>query len=274
MTMRKQILYLSHGGGPLPLLGDEGHQEMVAQLTEIANCIPKPSAILVISAHWEADVPTLTAAPNPDLIYDYYGFPPESYHITYPAQGEPVLAQEVYKNLAQNGFKPELHQQRGLDHGVFIPLKIMYPQADIPCVQLSLVKGLDPDTHIKMGQALQNLEYDNLLIIGSGFSFHNMQAFFASETAETKSWNEAFEAWLLETCSCGKLTPDERLQRLSQWQQAPSARYCHPREEHLLPLHVCCGLANAPCSKSFELSIIGKKSSMYYWSVPQQQNSC
>ncbi len=262
----RQILYLSHGGGPLPLLGDEGHKEMVSVLQQIARDIPKPSAILLVSAHWEANVPTITAAPNPPLIYDYYGFPPESYELTYPAAGHLDLAREVHQHLDKNGFKAELHYQRGFDHGMFVPLKIMYPEANIPCIQLSLIKGLDPDLHIKMGQALQKVEHENLLVIGSGFSFHNMQAFFTPDTQETRTWNENFDNWLLETCSSETLSTDERLDRLRHWRQAPAARYCHPREEHLLPLHVCCGLADGACSQSFELSIIGKKSSMYLWS--------
>jgi len=264
-TMKPRTLYLSHGGGPLPLLGDEGHREMVAALEGIAARIQKPSAILLISAHWEAAVPTITAAPQPDLIYDYYGFPPESYEITYPAPGESGLADQVHRMLVKNGFSAELDRQRGFDHGLFVPLKIMYPQADIPCVQLSLIKGLDPAAHLRMGQALQQLDYDNLLVIGSGFSFHNMRAFFTPDTSETRGWNQAFESWLLETCASADLDQDERLRRLTQWEQAPAARYCHPREEHLLPLHVCCGFADGPCPETFELSIIHKKSSMYLW---------
>ena len=265
MTQNRQILYLSHGGGPLPLLGDEGHQDMVAVLQQIAEKIPTPSAILLISAHWEANIPTLTAAPHPALIYDYYGFPTESYEITYPASGDPELAREVHKQLSKSNFTAELHYQRGFDHGMFVPLKVMYPEADIPCVQLSLLKGLDPDQHIKMGQALRELDYDNLLVIGSGFSFHNMQAFFAPDTPETKASNERFDSWLVETCCSPDFSEAERFERLRNWTQAPSARYCHPREEHLLPLHVCCGLAGEPCSENFKLKILGKQSSMYLW---------
>ncbi len=263
--MKPRILYLSHGGGPLPLLGDEGHREMVATLEQLAARIPKPSAILVVSAHWEAAVPTITAALQPELIYDYHGFPPESYTLTYPAPGEPGLAGQVHQALADKGFRAELDQQRGFDHGLFVPLKIMYPQADIPCVQLSLIKGLDPDAHLRMGQALQQLDYANLLIIGSGFSFHNMRAFFTPDNDETRGLNAAFDDWLLETCASADLGRAERLQRLAQWEQAPAARYCHPREEHLLPLHVCCGCADTPSSETFKLSIMDKKSSMYLW---------
>ena len=228
MKNKPYVLYLSHGGGPLPLLGDEGHREMVSCLQEIAAKMAKPSAILVISAHWEEKIPTITSGARPPLLYDY--------------------------------------TERGFDHGLFVPLKIMYPDADIPCVQLSLVNSLNPLEHIKIGQALRDLRYDNLLIIGSGSSFHNMKAFFASETSESKSQNESFENWLIDTCSNQDIDEEERTNRLAHWEDAPFARYCHPREEHLLPLHVCYGLAGTNCTEGFELNILNKKSSMYLWS--------
>lgn len=266
MNTKPQILFLSHGGGPMPLLGDAGHKEMFACLQKIASILRKPSAILVVSAHWEEKIPTITSGANPSLIYDYYGFPEESYSITYPCQGEPSLAEQIYKRLERAGISVKLDEHRGFDHGLFIPLKIMYPEADIPCIQLSLVNNLSPEAHVGIGRALQNFEYENLLIIGSGFSFHNMKAFFSPETSESKTLNESFEAWLLETCTKPSITEEEREQRFIQWTKAPGARYCHPREEHLLPLHVCYGIANSACTKSFELQILNKKSSMYIWS--------
>ncbi|ATC88545.1 MULTISPECIES: DODA-type extradiol aromatic ring-opening family dioxygenase [Pseudoalteromonas] len=261
------ILFISHGGGPMPLLGDEGHKEMVNCLQDIATKIIKPSAIIVISAHWEETIPTITSGDKPSLIYDYYGFPQESYNIEYPCMGEPQLAEQIYNLLESEGIDANLNEKRGFDHGLFVPLKIMYPNADIPCVQLSLVNSLDPDQHLNIGQALQNLDYKDLLVIGSGFSFHNMKAFFESDTNESKAKNEAFETWLLETCSNSGFSEKERRARLSQWATAPAARYCHPREEHLLPLHVCYGIAQRSCSESFELKILNKKSSMYLWST-------
>ncbi len=265
MPAKPRILFLSHGGGPMPLLGDPGHQEMVACLQTIAGKIDKPAAILVVSAHWEQPLPTLTSAASPSLIYDYYGFPQESYSIRYPCPGQPVLAGQLHRILDKLAIQSRLDEQRGFDHGLFVPLKIMYPSADIPCVQLSLLNSLDAAEHVKLGQALQHLDFENLLIIGSGFSFHNMKAFFTPDTPATRQMNEAFEQWLIETCSSTGLDENERVQRLIQWQQAPGARYCHPREEHLLPLHVCCGAAAAPCSDYFELQILNKKSSMYLW---------
>lgn len=266
MANRKaSVLFISHGGGPLPLLGDPGHVEMVQNLKQVAAKIPKPSAILVISAHWEVRDPTITSGTHPSLIYDYYGFPDESYEIQYPCPGEPALASQVQQVLAEHGLQPQLDDRRGFDHGLFVPLKIMYPQADIPCIQLSLMKNLNPAAHIQMGAALADLEYDNLLILGSGFSFHNLRAFFAPVTQESRMMNEAFERWLIETCSSPQLSEDERRQRLENWEKAPHARYCHPREEHLLPLHVCYGVAQTVCMEYFALNIMHKRASEYLW---------
>lgn len=262
---KPQALFLSHGGGPMPLLGDERHTEMVDCLNKISAQIKKPSAIVIVSAHWEEKVPTITSGESPPLIYDYYGFPKESYSIEYSCPGEPMLANQIRSLLESSGITSNLDAQRGFDHGMFIPLKIMYPDADIPCVQLSLLNSLDPEEHIKVGKALQGLDYDNVLIIGSGFSFHNMKAFFVSEDNEKSEMNKSFEAWLLETCSDSAFDEERRYQRLIQWEKAPFARFCHPREEHLLPLHVCYGVAQACCTTSFELHILNKKSSMYLW---------
>lgn len=258
-------LYISHGGGPLPLLGDSAHRDMVEVLKHITNLVERPAAIIVISAHWEADRPTITGAANPPLIYDYSGFPPESYQIQYPAPGEPSLAADIFSALENAGIRAVVDQQRGFDHGVFVPLKIMYPDADIPCVQLSLLKSLSPVAHIQIGQALAALKNDNVLVLGSGFSFHNMKAFFSPSTAESRSRNEAFEQWLIETCSSPALREAERNSRLIAWENAPAARYCHPREEHLLPLHVCYGWAESPARQVFTFEVLGKQASAYLW---------
>lgn len=265
MRSQPQILFLSHGGGPMPLLGDDSHRDMVDTLHEITNKLRKPSAIIVISAHWEESLPTITSATQPALIYDYYGFPAAAYDIKYPCMGSPSLAQDIQACLTSFGISSELTQERGFDHGLFVPLKIMYPLADIPCIQISLVNSLNPDVHIALGNALQKLDYDDLLFIGSGFSFHNMKAFFSPQTAETLSLNGTFEKWLQETLTDQFITEEQRSSRLVKWADAPGARFCHPREEHLLPLHVCYGLAGSVCSEAFSLEILHKKSSMYLW---------
>lgn len=265
MSKATDVLFVSHGGGPMPLLGDPGHQDMVDRLTELAADLRKPSAILVISAHWEEAIPTITSGTTPSLIYDYYGFPSEAYKIEYPCPGEPVLAQQVAQALDQAGIQARLDNQRGLDHGAFVPLKLMYPEAKIPCIQLSLVNTLDASTHLAIGRALQALDYDNLLVLGSGFSFHNMRAFFAAQTPEIQARNLAFEDWLEQTCGDSSLSEPERAKPLADWEQAPHARFCHPREEHLLPLHVCYGLANKASDRHIAATILGKQSGMFYW---------
>ncbi|WP_138440086.1 DODA-type extradiol aromatic ring-opening family dioxygenase [Marinobacter alexandrii] len=265
MNTRTDVVFLSHGGGPLPLLGDPGHQDMVDQLTTLAATLPEPQAIVVISAHWEESAPTITAGSQPPLIYDYHGFPAEAYEIQYPCPGEPELANRVYGALELAGLSPRLDDERGFDHGVFVPLKLMYPAADVPVVQLSLVNSLDAATHLSIGRALRHLEYDDLLVIGSGFSFHNMGAFFAPNTPEVQASNQAFEDWLAQTCCDPNLTETERYQRLVTWESAPHARFCHPREEHLLPLHVCYGLANGPSNGRIAATILDKQSGMFHW---------
>jgi aromatic ring-opening dioxygenase catalytic subunit (LigB family) len=265
MTQTPKALFVSHGGGPMPLLGDAGHQEMVFCLKTIAANLPKPEAILVGSAHWEEQIPTITAGKNPALIYDYFGFPEESYAIQYPCVGEPSLANEIRQLLRNASIEARLDERRGLDHGVFVPLKVMYPEANIPCIQLSLVNTLEPSRHIEIGHALRLLNQMNVLVIGSGFSFHNLQAFYQTDTIESQDLNHSFEEWLINACCSADLSEEERAQMLVRWSDAHGARYCHPREEHLLPLHVCYGVAQAPCSEWFELTIMNKKSSMYLW---------
>ncbi len=262
-----EILYLSHGGGPMPLLGDTDHREMVVHLQDLAGRLLKPSAILLISAHWEEPLPTITSNPTPSLVYDYYGFPPESYEIQYPCPGEPRLAQQVYEVLEKAGITARLDAERGLDHGAFVPLKLMYPAADIPCIQLSLSNDLSAKTHLAIGRALRALQYDGLLVIGSGFSFHNMRAFFTPGVPGIDAKNQAFEDWLLETCASPALAESERSDRLADWEKAPHARFCHPREEHLLPLHICYGMAGKICDEHIPVKILGKQSSIFRWSI-------
>jgi 4,5-DOPA dioxygenase extradiol len=265
MNGQSPVLYFPHGGGPMPLLGDAGHEHMIDFLRAITPALGKPAAILVISAHWEAKVPTLTSGESPSLLYDYFGFPQESYAITYPAPGDPALARDVYQLLRAGGLEARLDDQRGFDHGLFVPLKIMYPAAEIPCVQLSLVSGLDPESHLRIGRALLELRKQNVLVVGSGFSFHNMRAFDFSGHAAPDPQNDAFQDWLMDTCTNRAITREERERRLARWALAPSARYCHPREEHLLPLHVCCGAAGTAAKVVFDGYVLGKRSVALLW---------
>jgi 4,5-DOPA dioxygenase extradiol len=238
---------------------------MVEGLRVIAATIDRPEAIIVVSAHWEEKVATITAGERPHIIYDYYGFPPESYEIQYPAPGHPGLAERLDACLQHNGIAAELDADRGFDHGLFIPLKIMYPEADIPCIQLSLLGSLDPAAHIELGAAMSEMRRDGVLVIGSGFSFHNLKAFFSPDASRPDERNDAFERWLIETCSSPELDEAARTRRLVHWEEAPHARYCHPREEHLLPLHVCYGMANRVAAAVVEMNILNKRASLYLW---------
>ena len=261
---KAQIVYFSHGGGPLPILGDAGHKAMVDFMLKLPSQLRKPDAILVISAHWEESAATLMSAQNPPMFYDYYGFPDEAYEIKYPAPGSPELAQRIAGLLKKNNIPSAIDPQRGFDHGLFIPLKLMYPQANIPSLQLSLLRGLNPAAHLALGKALRELMQENILVIGSGFSFHNMRAFSWQGMGESDPANDAFQNWLIETCA-GPIPQSEREQRLTEWEKAPSARYCHPRSEHLLPLHVCLGMANKPAKLIFDDQILGKRSVAFSW---------
>ncbi|MCE5207560.1 MAG: dioxygenase [Chloroflexi bacterium] len=261
---KAQIVYFSHGGGPLPILGDASHKAMVDFMTQLPSQLTKPDAILVISAHWEESAATLLGAQSPAMFYDYYGFPDKAYEITYPAPGSPELAQKIAGLLKKNNIATRIDPQRGFDHGLFIPLKLMYPEADIPALQLSLLRGLNPAAHIALGKALRGLMNENILVIGSGFSFHNLRAFSWNGIGAPDPDNDAFQNWLIEGC-VDPMSQSEREKRLIEWEKAPFARYCHPREEHLLPLHVCLGMANKPAKLIFDDQILGKHSIAFMW---------
>ncbi len=264
MESKAQIVYFSHGGGPLPILGDPEHRAMVSFMEKLPSQLRRPELIVVISAHWEERAATVLGGLHPPMFYDYYGFPDAAYRIQYPGPGSPELAQKIVSLLDENHIPARIDAQRGFDHGHFIPLKLMYPEADIPSIQLSLLRGLDPAAHIALGKALRGLADLNILVVGSGFSFHNLSAFSWQATGAADHANDAFQDWLIGTCA-SPLAEAEREQRLINWETAPSARYCHPREEHLLPVHVCVGMAGKPGTVVFDDQILGKRSVAFLW---------
>lgn len=253
--------------GPLPLLDDPEHAELLLTYALIRHKLdglqPLPSALLFISAHWETREPTLTAAAQPSLLFDYYGFPPQSYQLRYPAPGAPGLAAALAEQLAAGGWTTHLDAERGLDHGVFVPGMLLFPRADIPCLQLSLLDSLDAAAHVKLGHALRALREQNVLIIGSGFSFHNMRAFFDPVTEREAQLNLAFENWLEATL--GIENEQERERALVSWKHAPGAAFCHPREEHLLPVHVCAAAAGHSVTREWRFTALGRHGSCYWW---------
>jgi 4,5-DOPA dioxygenase extradiol len=261
---KAQIVYFSHGGGPLPILGDQSHKAMIDFMLQLPAQLRKPDTIIVISAHWEESKATLLGSQRPPMFYDYYGFPDEAYEINYPAPGSPELANRIAGLLTRNNIPVHIDPERGFDHGLFIPLKLMYPQADIPSLQLSLLRGLNPAIHIALGKVLSELMNENILVIGSGFSFHNMGAFSWEEDNSPDPANEAFQNWLIDVCT-GPISQSVREKNLIDWQKAPSARYCHPREEHLMPLHVCLGMAGKQASLIFNDYILGKRAVAFLW---------
>jgi len=239
---RMPVVFAPHGGGPWPFadLGLDRHSvESLSGYLRSLRALPKPRALLVVSAHWEAPVPTVMTSDAPPMLYDYFGFPPESYTITWPAPGAPALAARVRELVAAGGFASAEDPERGFDHGTFVPLKVAFPDAEIPTTQLSLLEGLDPEAHLRLGRALAPLRDEGVLIVGSGLSFHNLRVFFDPRAASVAA---PFDAWLRDVVV---REPAARDRALASWLDAPGARACHPREEHLLPLMVAAGAAGA-----------------------------
>ena len=246
--MRMPVVFIPHGGGPWPFVDTGFPPDDVEDLKDYLRSVPAaapraPRALLVVSAHWEASVPTLMTSPHPPMLYDYYGFPPESYRISWPAPGDPALARRIAHHLKQAGFSTGEDPERGYDHGTFVPMKVAYPAADIPVVQLSLIEGLDPAQHLALGRALAPLRDEDIFIIASGMTFHNLRIFRDPRAAPVA---ETFDAWLRDTMA---RDPGARADGLTRWSSAPAARLAHPREEHLLPLMVATGAADGDVAR-------------------------
>lgn len=238
---RQPALFLPHGGGPCFFMdwtmGPADTWNATQRLLEsVAASLPEqPKALLVVSGHWEEPAFTASTNPDPQLIFDYSGFPEHTYRLTWPAPGSPELASQAAELLSQAGLPAALSPTRGFDHGVFVPLKVAFPAAQIPTVTLSLASSLDPALHLAAGRALAPLRDQGVLIIGSGMSFHNLRAY---GRPETQRHARAFETWLTEAIELPAALRDESLTR---WQDAPYGRFAHPREEHLIPLMVAAG---------------------------------
>ncbi|MDZ7810027.1 MAG: class III extradiol ring-cleavage dioxygenase [Arhodomonas sp.] len=233
--------FIPHGGGPCFFMEwdpPDAWDRMEAWLRGLLEQLPRrPSAVVVVSAHREASAFTVNAQAAPPLLFDYYGFPAHTYELTWPAAGEPELAERVRELLADGGLPEAVERERGLDHGVFIPFKLIDPEADIPVVELSLRAGLDPAEHIAAGRALQALREEGVWLVGSGMSFHNMRRFHWDNSGLDAD-SVGFDEWLGDAVTAPAA---ERERRLVAWADAPGGRASHPREEHLLPLHVVAG---------------------------------
>lgn len=240
-TNRLPTFFIPHGGGPCFFMEWPGDPHMWDHMAGFlkglaASAGSRPEAVLVISGHWEEDDFTVNASPNPPLLFDYYGFPEHTYRLQYPAPGSPALAGRVRSLLGEAGIASGSNAERGLDHGVFVPFKLILPDADIPVVQLSMKTGLDPEEHLAAGRALAPLRDEGVLIIGSGMSFHNMRGFAPAFQPASRR----FDDWLAETVA---LPREAREHALANWTAAPDARVAQPRPDHLLPLMVAAGAA-------------------------------
>jgi len=262
---RAPVLFIPHGGGPMPLLGDPGHRSLVEFLRTVSERYSPPKAILVVSAHWEAPRPTVLGDESPELYFDYYGFPPETYRYTYSAVNDAYWRGRLQTVLADAGVEAGERAGRGYDHGVFVPLMLMHPAADIPVVQLSLVEGLDPAAHIELGRALAPLRDEGVMVLGSGLSFHNLPMLLCGADQGDEA-SHRFHGWLVDVLGDPALSDDQRSQALVDWASAPDARTCHPREEHLLPLHVCLGAAGSRTADIvFDQPLLGQRTIGALW---------
>ncbi|RZM37064.1 MAG: dioxygenase [Sphingomonas sp.] len=251
--------FINHGGGPCFFLEPGPMREAWAGLETYLRGFmdtldERPRAILIVSGHWEEANPTVNIGTRPPLLFDYGGFPDHTYRLTWPAPGSPDLATRVGALLSAAGIAGGTEPTRGWDHGVFVPLKVMLPGAELPVIQLSLQRGLDPAGHLAIGRALSPLRDEGVLILGSGQSYHNMRGFFSGGGGADLA-AEAFDGWLRGAMIDGATRDDA----LIRWADAPGARDAQPHEDHLLPLMVAAGAASGePGSVHFRGRALGK----------------
>ncbi|CAN5211858.1 class III extradiol ring-cleavage dioxygenase [soil metagenome] len=255
---RLPTFYICHGAGPSFFMEwtmgpPDTYVAMGAWLRSLAATVPvKPRAIVVISGHWEEDVVAVQSAAKPSMLFDYYGFPPHTYELKYPAPGDPALAQRISGLLDEAGIANRLDPARGFDHGVFVPFLLIYPDADIPIVQVSMLHGYDPQHHLDIGRALEPLRGEGVLIVGSGASFHNRRG-----APESEAWDE----WLFKACTA---PAEARDRHLARWTEAPYARVAHAPEDHLIPLMVAAGAAGESAgTRIFTDGLNGRRMSAY-----------
>lgn len=272
---RGAVIALSHGGGPMPLMGDPKHanlirsmKERVPKILKLDSPSEKPRAILVVTAHWSEAHPTISSAASHKMYYDYSGFPPAAYELSYGAAGSPDVAKEVYAAFEAEGLNPQMDPDRGWDHGVFVPMTLIHPEADVPIVQVSVLSSEDPEQHYKMGQALLKLRESNIAIIGSGFaSFHNLRLVFSGATKDEEfrkrnlAWNDALD---------GAVTEEDakaRGEKLKTWRDYPGGHEMHPDggADHLMPLLVCAGAGGEGKAEHYTDEFFELDMYSWYW---------
>jgi 4,5-DOPA dioxygenase extradiol len=231
--MRYPALFVSHGSPTLPL------EESAATdfLRKLGQSLGRPEAILMVSAHWDTDRPVVSAAKQPETIYDFYGFPPELYRLRYPAPGAPELAERAAALLESKGMRTDIDPARGLDHGAWTPLILMYPEANIPVTQLSIQSYLGPAHHVRLGEALRPLRDEGVLVFASGGATHNLRELRHQRgNPVPQPWTVAFNEWLADA-----LKERRSGDLVAYREKAPQAVRNHPTDEHLIPLFVAFG---------------------------------
>lgn len=242
MVVLAPALFVNHGGGPMPLLGEKDHLGLTHFLRDDVKKhinLKEVKAIILVTAHWEESKVTISSGEQHDLYFDYYGFPPETYKYRYDAPGDPELAKRIQATLQKAGIDSKLDPKRGWDHGVFVPMMLINPSADIPIIQISVLSNQDPEKHYKLGQVLYQFRKEGIAIFGSGMSYHNMREFQLSRHLK-KVINEEFDEFLSNACTSSN---DKRKAQLIVWDKQPGALEAHPPRaaEHLMPLIVIAG---------------------------------
>ncbi|KAF2008992.1 LigB-domain-containing protein [Aaosphaeria arxii CBS 175.79] len=272
------VISLSHGGGPMPLLN---HPSQHAIITSLSKRVPQilklntpsaPRAIIVVTAHWSSPTPSvlITSSPNPQLYYDYGGFPPETYKYKHDAPGSPALASEIQSVLLSHNIPAELDPERGWDHGVFVPMKLIDPSASVPLIQLSVLESEDPAAHFALGKALYSLREKGVAIVGSGFaSMHNLSLMFNSHTTSSRRFRDLSTVWGASIHDAVfEVDEAERGRKFEGWRDWEGSYTMHPRggADHFMPLIVCAGAAGEGArAKGYSDEMMGMEIWSYYW---------
>lgn len=262
-------LFLNHGGGPNPVLGEKHNIQIADSLKSARELLSLEclKAIIIVTAHWEESVVTISSDKHHHLYFDYNNFPPESYKFQYNASGSPELAERIHAALKKEGIRSKLDAERGWDHGTFIPMMLINPAADIPIVQVSVLANQDAEEHYKLGEVLKQFREENIAVIGSGMSYHNMAEFLKYLiVSDNTIVNEVFDKFLDEACVSGG---EDRKERLLHWAEQEGALEAHPpREaEHFMPLIVNAGAGGSGAGEKVSSGVfLGKfKLSGYIW---------
>ena len=249
------VIFISHGAPTLVFEPIAARDFMIG----LGASLPRPTSILCVSAHWQTPLPTASTATRPETIHDFHGFPDELYRLRYPAPGAPALARRAQALLAAAGIEGGLDDRRGLDHGAWNPLLLVYPEADIPVAQLSLIDG-DPAAHVALGRALAPLTEEGVLVLASGGAVHNLGQ-FRVDRSRPAEWAVGFDDWLAERIAAGDETA------LLGYRQRPDGRLAHPSDDHILPLFVALGAARGKPGRALHRSFAYGSLSMaaYGW---------